>query len=98
MNYVCPATTPCCISCGVSLPFELDLADASGLACDSCFRESEAAMAKAKQAEADSDFRWQSREWFRSPAAGALRKAEILLQWDRFEERNRALPADQQVD
>ena len=66
MNYVCPSTTPCCISCGRELPFELDLADATGLACDSCFRESEAAMAKARQSEADSDFRWMSREWFKS--------------------------------
>ena len=96
MNFVDDRTLPLCLCCGAPLYHELDLADASGLACDSCFAESEAAMAKAQQAEADSDFRWQSREWFRSPAAAVLRKAEILLQWDRFEERNRALPAEEQ--
>lgn len=66
MNYVDDRTLPLCIACGSPLYPELDLADASGLACDSCFRESEAAMAKARQAEADSDFRWMSNEWFKS--------------------------------
>lgn len=63
MNYVDDRTIAICESCGVELPDEPQ--DPTGAACDGCFAESEAAAAAAKQAEAESDFRWMSREWFR---------------------------------
>ncbi|HYQ04351.1 MAG TPA: hypothetical protein VER96_37015 [Polyangiaceae bacterium] len=63
MNYVVNPLWPLCEACPAEMPDEPK--DPSGVACDECFAESEAAAAAAKQAEAESDFRWMSREWFR---------------------------------
>ncbi|MEY2932766.1 MAG: hypothetical protein RL033_3515 [Pseudomonadota bacterium] len=65
MNFVDDRTLPLCITCSSPLYPELELQDATGLACDTCFAKSEAAMATARQAEAADEFRWQSHEWFR---------------------------------
>ena len=98
MNFIDDRTLPLCISCGSPLYPELELDDASAMACNSCFAESEAAAAQARQAEADDEFRWQSREWFRSPAAAVLREAVTMYAWDEFEKWNRAMPPEQQRD
>lgn len=64
MNYAPGRPAPECIACGCELTESEDL-DLSGVACNSCFSESEAKMLAAKQAEAASDFRWMSREWLK---------------------------------
>jgi hypothetical protein len=65
LNYVDDRTIPLCISCGTELT-EREDQDLSGQACNACFRESEAKASAARQAEAADEFRWQSREWFRT--------------------------------
>jgi hypothetical protein len=64
VNFVDDRTLPLCISCGDALPPELDLDDATGLACDSCFRESEAKAAAATERMRADEFQYQSREHF----------------------------------
>lgn len=64
MNYVDSRTMPLCISCGDELTESEDL-DLSGVACNSCFSESEAKASTARQAEAESNFRWDSLDWFK---------------------------------
>jgi hypothetical protein len=59
MNY-CPAPTPpACTSCGDRIDYEPE--DATGLACNGCFFESEQARAE----ELVREFRWAARNWLR---------------------------------
>lgn len=79
MNYVDDRTVPLCIACGEEIPIQPE--DPTAQACDGCFAESEAKAASARQAQAADEFRWMSREWFRT---GRLERLPFNSRAERF--------------